>query len=163
MKNLFLLISLLTGTLVFAQNDSINPERVSYEFFSGKSIDIKKNEGSIYPEMISGDKIVFQYSKQHAERPAISDDEMFESVLFEVDSTWKRFTFKKKMALSKATYQLGCFCIGRGYHIIDGGYIKGRKLTNGNYLIEADVFIKYDTGVKKKIKFKGEFKAVNAG
>jgi hypothetical protein len=163
MKNLFLLISLLTGTLVFAQNDSINPERVSYEFFSGKSIDIKKNEGSIYPEMISGDKIVFQYSKQHAERPAISDDEMFESVLFEVDSTWKKFTFKKKMALSKATYQLGCFCIGRGYHIIDGGYIKGRKLTNGNYLIEADVFIKYDTGVKKKIKFKGEFIAVNAG
>lgn len=163
MKNLFLLISLLTGTLVFAQNDSINPERVSYEFFSGKSIDIKKNEGSIYPEMISGDKIVFQYSKQHTERPAISDDEMYESVLFEVDSTWKKFTFKKKMALSKATYQLGCFCIGRGYHIIDGGYIKGRKLTNGNYLIEADVFIKYDTGVKKKIKFKGEFKAVNAG
>jgi hypothetical protein len=163
MRNLFLLISLLTGTLIFAQNDSINPERVSYEFFSGKSIDIKKNEGSIYPEMISGDKIVFQYSKQHAERAAISDDEMYESVLFEVDSTWKKFIFKKKMALSKATYQLGCFCIGRGYHVIDGGYIKGRKLTNGNYLIEADVFIKYDTGVKKKIKFKGEFKAVNAG
>jgi hypothetical protein len=65
MKNLFLLISLLTGTLVFAQNDSINPERVSYEFFSGKSIDIIKNEGSIYPEMISGDKIVFKYSKQN--------------------------------------------------------------------------------------------------
>jgi hypothetical protein len=163
MKNLFLLISLLIGTFVFAQNDSINPERVSYEFFSGKSIDIKKNEGSIYPEMISGDKIVFQYSIQHAERPAISDDEMFESVLFEVDSNWKKFTFKKKMALSKATYQLGCFCIGRGYHVIDGGYIKGKKLTNGNYLIEADVFIKYDTGVKKKIKFKGEFKSVNAG
>ncbi len=163
MKNLLLTISLFATTLVFAQNDSINPERITYEFFSGKSIDIKKNEGSIYPEMISGDKIVFQYSKQHAERPAISDDEMYESLLFEVDSTWKKFTFKKKMALSKATYQLGCFCIGRGYHIIDGGYIKGRKLTNGNYLIEADVFIKYETGVKKKIKFKGEFKAVNAG
>jgi hypothetical protein len=83
--------------------------------------------------------------------------------LFEVDSSWNKFVFKKKIAMSKATYQLGCFCIGRGYHIIDGGFIKGRKLTNGNYLIEADVFIKYDNGVKKKIKFKGEFKAVNEG
>ncbi len=163
MKNLLLIVSLLTGTFVFAQNDSINPERITYEYFSAKSINIKNNEGSIYPEMVSGNKIVFQYSKQHAERPAISDDEMYESILFEVDSSWNKFVFKKKIAMSKATYQLGCFCIGRGYHIIDGGFIKGRKLTNGNYLIEADVFIKYDNGVKKKIKFKGEFKAVNEG
>ncbi|MBP9185833.1 MAG: hypothetical protein KBE91_02000 [Bacteroidia bacterium] len=163
MKNLFLIFTLFFGTVLFAQQDSINPERVTYEFYKAKTIIHINNEGSVYPEIKDGNMVVFQYNKHHAENPMISDDELHESLMFEVDSTWRNFVFKKKMALSKATYQLGCFCIGRGYHIIDGGTIRGKKLANGNYYITADVYIKFETGVKKKIKFKGEFKPVNAG
>ena len=162
MRNIILIITLFISTALFAQRDSINPETVKYEFFTAKNINLLNNEGSIYPEVKDGNMVVFQYSKRHAENPMISDDEMYESLVFEVDSTWRNFVFKKKMALSKATYQLGCFCIGRGYHIIDGGTIRGKKLANGNYYITADVYIKFETGVKKKIKFKGEFKPIDA-
>lgn len=165
MKKILFIVALVCSFRLAAQEeqDTLTPEQITYEYFTGQTIELKNNEGRVYPEMKAGNKLVFQYSKRSAENPRISDDEMYESVVFEVDSSWKKFTFKKKLSLSKATYNLGCFCIGRGYYQVNSGTIKGRKLDNGNFYVEADLTIVYSGGNKRRIKFKGEFKAVHAG
>lgn len=163
MKQLIIFTCLLWQFSVQAQTDSITPARISYEFFGNKTLNISLNEKKIYPEMKDGKMVVFQYSKQHAENPEISDDELYESVQFEVDPTWNNFIFRKKLDLCKPVYNFSCFCIGRGYYKPVSGYIKGKKLPNGNYLIEGDLTIKYETGTTKKVTFKGEFKPVHAG
>jgi hypothetical protein len=147
----------------FAQQDTLVPARLTYEFFSNKTIDVVKQENAIYPELKDGNMVVFQYSKQHAQNPAVSDDEIYESVQFEVNATWNSFIFKRKLKMSKAIYNLGCFCIGRGYQEPFSGYIKGKKLPDGTYAIDADLTIKYETGVTKQIKFSGIFKPAHAG
>lgn len=163
-KLLFVLICLVSVDLP-AQEDKLNPEKSTFVFFRDKTILLSgtQAERSLYPEMKEGSKVVFHYTKQHAEDPAMSDDEMTESVMFEVDASWNSFIFIKKLPMSKATYHLGCFCAERGYFNITGGYIKGKKLANGNYLIEADASITFNNGVKKAIRFKGEFSPANAG
>lgn len=148
---------------VHAQTDSITPARINYTFFSDKTLLFTANEQKLYPELKDGKMVVFQYSKQHAENPSISDDELYESVQFEVNPTWNNFIFRKKLPLCKPIYNLSCFCIGRGYYQPVSGYIKGKKLPNGNYFIEADLLIKYESGNTKKITFKGEFTSANAG
>lgn len=165
MKKILFIVALVCSFRLAAQEeqDTLTPEQVTYEYFTGQTIELKDNEGRVYPEMKAGDKLVFQYSKRSAENPRISDDEMYESVVFEVDSSWKSFTFRKKIAQSKATYNLGCFCIGRGYYKVNRGTIKGRKLSNGNFYVEADLTVTYSSGNKRRIQFKGEFKAAHAG
>ena len=163
MKKLLVMFGTLLSLSALAQTDKLNPEKITREFFLQKTIELKGNEGTVFPEMKAGDKVVFQYSKQSAENPMVSDDEMFESVLFEANAEWNSFEFRKKMVLSKATYQLGCFCVERGYFEIKSGYIKGKKLRNGNYFIEANVAFTFKNGQSKSIKFKGEFKVVHAG
>jgi hypothetical protein len=163
MKKLFVTFCTILSLNAFAQTDTLTPEKITREFFLHQTIELKTNEGRVVPEMKAGDKVVFQYSKQSSENPMVSDDEMFESVLFEANAEWNSFEYRKKMALSKATYQLGCFCVERGYFEIKKGYIKGKKLRNGTYLIEANVTFTFKNGQSKSIKFKGEFKAVHAG
>jgi hypothetical protein len=163
MKKLLVTFCTILSLSAFAQTDTLTLEKITREFFPHQTIELKTNEGRVVPEMKAGDKVVFQYSKQSAENPMVSDDEMFESVLFEANAEWNSFEYRKKMALSKATYQLGCFCVERGYFEIKKGYIKGKKLRNGNYFIEANVTFTFKNGQSKSIKFKGEFKAVHAG
>jgi hypothetical protein len=165
MKLLHFLLCLFIGSFAMAQGDKMNPEKISYTFTAGKTIQLLGNEKerSLYPEVKQGNMVVFNYTKRSAENPDITDDEQTESVLFEVAPSWNSFVFRKKLPMSKATYNLGCFCVERGYFNITGGYIKGKKLVNGNYLIEADATITFSTGVVKSIKFKGEFTPANAG
>jgi hypothetical protein len=163
MKQLIFLTCLLLQLATQAQTDSITPARLGYDFFTNKTITFIENDKKLYPEIKDGKMVVFQYSKQHAENPEISDDELYESVQFEVDPTWNNFIFKKKLDLCKPVYNFSCFCIGRGYYKPVSGYIKGKKLPNGNYFIEGNLTIKYETGTTKKVTFKGEFKAPNAG
>ncbi len=164
MKKLVWILSLLVATnVVWAQTDKLNPEKKIMEFFPASSLVITNTNGTLYPEIKSGDKVVFQFTRQAAENPMVSDDEMTESLVFEADANWKTFEYRKKILLSKATYQLGCFCAERGYFTVTGGYIKGKKLANGNYSIEANVSVTFKNGTKKIFKFKGEFKAVHAG
>jgi len=141
-----------------ALQENLNPEKIERLVFSSKTIELLDNEGNLVPQMKPGNMVVLQYSKQHAEDPNMSDDELHESVLFEVNPAWNSFVYRKKIALSKATYQLGCFCAERGYYRITGGFIRGKKLANGKYYIQADVSFTFKNGVTKKIKFSGEFK-----
>ena len=164
MKKIAWIISIVfVASLAWAQTDKLNPEKKTMEFFPASSLVITNTNGTIYPEIKSGDKVVFQFTRQAAENPMVSDDEMTESLVFEADANWKTFEYRKKILLSKATYQLGCFCAERGYFTVTGGYIKGKKLANGNYLIDANVSITFKNGTKKSFKFKGTFNPVHAG
>lgn len=153
--------SLLAG----AQGERMNPEKISYTFTKNKRIEWKGSEAdrSFYPEVQDGNMVVFTYTKQSAENPDMTDDEKSESIMFEVNPSWNSFIFIKKLPMSKATYNLGCFCAERGYFKISGGYIRGRKLANGHYFVEADAEITFSNGVKKSVKFKGEFTPADAG
>lgn len=165
MKYILSIVIVLASLNLFAQNEETNPEKITYVFFKNKTINLVGNQAdrSLYPDMKEGKKVVFHYTKRHAESPAMSDDEVSESVLFEVDATWNSFVFMKKLPMSKATYNLSCFCVERGYFDITGGYIKGKKLANGNYQIEADATITFNNGTKKTVQFKGEFSPADEG
>lgn len=165
MKYTLSVFTVFISLLLTAQGDKMNPEKITNVFFKNKTINLvgAQSDRSLYPDMKAGNMVVFHYTKKHAENPDMSDDEMSESVMFEVDASWNNFIFMKKLPMSKATYNLGCFCVERGYFNITGGYIKGKKLANGNYYIEADATITYNNGNKKAIKFKGEFSPADEG
>jgi hypothetical protein len=159
MKQLVVSFLLLMGVQAIAQTEQVNPEVLTYTFYKNKTIHVNGNqqERTLNAEMDSGNKVVFQFVKKHAENPLITDDEMVETLTFEVDASWRSFIFIKKLPMSKATYKLGCFCVERGYFNVTGGYIRGRKLANGNYYIEADAVYTFNNGVQKNLTFKGEF------
>ncbi len=141
-----------------------SPMKETFEWFGNKTINQINNEGQYYTELKEGDKVVLQYSKSYPQDDNIADDEMYESLLFEVDANWKNFVFRNKINLSKATYNLGCFCAERGYYQVQNGdgFIRGKKLSNGNYEIEASLTVTIKNNAKRKLKFKGIFKPVYA-
>ena len=164
MKNLLFVVWCSLTTVVFAQTETLTKEKITLEFFPKSGLTLVESDGELgHPEIRnSKDMVVIQYNKHHAENPEVSDDEFHESLMFEVPAAWNSFVFRKKIKQSKAIYQMGCFCVERGYYEVQEGVITGKKLSNGNYYITADVSIVFKNGTKKTIKFKGEFKSVHA-
>lgn len=153
---------LLLFLAITAMAQKINPEKKAFSFATNKTIMFDTTSGNLFPEIKDGNMLVFTYDRQAAEDPQMSDDEFHESIIFEVNPTWRNFTFKTKLPISKATYNMGCFCAERGYYAPHTGTIKGRKLADGCYWIEADLHIKYPAGSIKRVTFKGKFCKTNA-
>lgn len=161
-KSLYLFVATILNTIANAQTDLKNPERKMYEFFPSSKIEVIQNADNFYPEIKAGEKVVFKYTFHASENPMVTDDELSENVIFEVDASWNSFVFIKKLAMAKPMYQLGCFCAERGYYEITGGKIRGKKLKNGNYAIAGKVTMQFKNGVTKTIAFDGIFKSVHA-
>lgn len=163
MKHLFVLSLLcMQFLLASAQKDSVamNPAKRTYQVLKNQEITIMEtNEGrDIFPEMIKGKKLVFQYQYKAAENPMMTDDELFESIMFQVEPFTKSFTLKGDALLkSNATFNRSCFCRDRGYFLVTGGYIKGKKINSTTYAIEFNLTFKspeYRGGqvVQKRLK-----------
>ena len=87
---------LLLFLAITAMAQKINPEKKAFSFATNKTIMFDTTSGNLFPEIKDGNMLVFTYDRQAAEDPQMSDDEFHESIIFEVNPTWRNFTFKTK-------------------------------------------------------------------
>lgn len=156
--NLFAII-LLSCFTTFAQG-KLNPAKKTRNWYTGQSLELmfQKDSSHFHPERKSGNNWVFEFTLQKAEYEDVSDDEMSETISFEVvPNRSGKFSLKNaELKQAKAYYMLGCFCMNRGYHLVDNGTISGVRMNASTWIITIDLWIdaQQQDGkpIRKKIK-----------
>jgi len=141
--------------------DNINPASKTYQIAVNKKLNITNENDNRIIEVVDGSLAVFSYVFKHAETAEIADDELIETIRFEINPNWTNFIFRKKLQMANPVYTQQCYCTGRGHHIPKSGYIKGVKNKNGTYTIEGTLVIEFENKVQKSITFKGNFSVAN--
>lgn len=151
----------LTGVLCIlyiglnAQTSRNNPEKITARWLTGQSLHLAyslPDSMGFAAERKPGKNWFFEFSHQSEENPEVSDDEMTETIGFEVvPNRTGRFELKnEQLTGAKAYYMLGCFCKERGYSRIEHGTIKGVRLSMNQWLINVDVQLKVGESERKK-------------
>ncbi|MEI6507247.1 MAG: hypothetical protein WCO54_02115 [Bacteroidota bacterium] len=138
MKKLLLPILICFSIATFAQKSKINKGETWYHIFTGKSLEIKTdNQKNFSAQVIDGNDLVFEYGMRADENPDLTDDEYTEKILFSVPKNAKSFMYTDTTL--KAAFLRGCFCIDRGWHNVNTGFIKGKKINATTWQVEIDV------------------------
>jgi len=149
--------TILTTTL-FAQERKINKGETWYRIYTGKSLEMKTDKQNNFSANIinTGNFLVFEYYKRADEYADMTDDEYMEKIVFEVPKNAKSFNFTDVSL--KAAFLRSCFCPDRGWHEINVGFIKGKKINATTWNVEIDIMTKPDM-VRKSAPIAMKFKA----
>lgn len=129
-------------------NEDFKPINISntdfdtYElkFYNNSKLNIIENN-EIIVTVISGDKIVFQYTYHHND--SMPDGFQNESIRFEIDNNIDSFILSDNN-LNKARALFGHFFFSpmdSGYHWISDGCIKGEKISNEEWQIDINITV----------------------
>ncbi len=83
-----------------------------FEIIKNSSLQIKTDEfGKLYPEIISGDKLVIKYHFKKESEKGIADSNYSEFIYFEIDKNEKQLILKdKELQNVKMIFGRICFC-----------------------------------------------------
>lgn len=128
-----------------------NTSEYSLTFQENSAIEIKNNQNFNEVSIIEGNKLVFEFKYVKDDEPFIADDELTETILFEIDDNSDSFELIDN-DLEDASVVFGrfCFCVDAGYHLISNGCINGQKLADDKWQINMSIVYKaeYDTITK---------------
>lgn len=147
-----LVLSLCLALLTFAGQaqespSKPNPARKEALIFRNSTLLLKQGDANdslnFYPKMGKGSAWVFQYNYTAPEYPEMSDDEYFESFMFQIPQPkGTAFSLKgKDLAKANATFQKSCFCADRGYFRITEGSIVGKKINSNTWSVTVNIVI----------------------
>jgi hypothetical protein len=160
-----LLVSCQKENIVY----EISPEHFGESantIYANAKIKLVKNAGfglSGQYEILTGDKLVFEYIYVKEDNPAIADDEFTEILLFEIPENTANMTFKNNEILKQnAFYRYYCYCIPPGEIKENHGTLKVNRLTENTYQVIADVEFVFSPseGFENEIKSKVNFDKV---
>jgi len=150
-------------SLVACQPEGLNPTncregKCTYSFTADKAIEITEDSTSqsSFIDIVSGDKLVFQYQYTANDDPRIADDEYTENIYFEIDPSLDRFSFTdSELADANLVIQPICFCPPTVHQLIVGT-LSGERKNDGSWEITLD--IKYDNyNTPQSISFTARF------
>lgn len=161
MRNILLISLTLITTLIFAQERKINKGETWYRIYPRKFVEMKADQqNNFYANVIdSANFIEFEYYKRADEYEDMTDDEYMEKILFSVPKNAKSFNYTDVSL--KAAYLRSCFCADRGWHDINVGFIKGKKINATTWNVEIDIMTKPDMARKAApltMKFNATYK-----
>ncbi|MBL6449030.1 hypothetical protein JMN32_22150 [Fulvivirga sp. 29W222] len=149
-KILTVLIVVATFATTYAQKESKMPEvTITY--------DQKLAETNGEVELTKGKCIVFEIKKVQGGDPRV-DAQVTTSLVFDIAEDAKEFeindnSWEKKQAYVRISE---CRCMDRGYNPIISGTLKGKKLADNKWHIEADVVARgKDSGEDRIFKYTG--------
>lgn len=108
--------------------------KISTITFSTESeIDISESTG-----MTSGDNVVFHLNMINEGDEGVVDDDLYGSLIFELPKSQEIFSvINNDLKRIKVHFQRACFCTGVEFKEVTSGCIRGEKLMNGNWSIQA--------------------------
>ncbi len=133
--------------------DKPNPAKTESIIFRNASLTIKQGEDNdsvnIYPKMGVGKMWVVQYSYLAPEYPQMTDDEYYESLIFQLaPPKGNRFMLKDEdLVKANTVFQKSCFCADRGYFKISKGAITGTRINNTTWKITANYVVPAKNGL----------------
>jgi hypothetical protein len=140
MRNTLLLLLLLACPFapIYAQQGAINKGETWYRIYPDKSLELKTDERNNFSALMTdGKDLVFEYYMRADDRADVTDDEYTEKIVFAVPKQAKTFVYKDSTL--KAAFLKGCFCVDRGWHRVNNGVIRGKKLTATTWQVQLDV------------------------
>jgi len=164
MKNLYLIAVFLTSLLVGCaeKNDNCTPESTIGTFAAGKQIEVKydvENNRNIY-SIEEGNNIVFEYKHASAQCANTYDDELLETLAFEVDKDAKQFKFvDSQIVISQCFYQQIGTWVNLSHNEIKSGVIEGTQISEGKWKVNVSVWTTplLPAEVPRKIEFEQLF------
>jgi hypothetical protein len=156
MKKIFTSVTLLfaLSTLQAQQSpDKPNPAKTENVIYRNASLSIRQGEDNdsvnIYPKMGVGKMWVVQYSYQAPEYPQMTDDEYYESLMFQIaPPKGNRFVLKDAdLVKANTVFQKSCFCADRGYFKISKGTISGTRINSTTWKITASYTVPSKNGL----------------
>lgn len=156
MKKLFTSVALLSAlSTLQAQQvpDKPNPAKTETVIYKNASLTIRQGEDNdsinIYPKIDAGNIWVVQYSYQAPEYPQMTDDEYYESLMFQIaPPKGKRFVLKDvDLVKANTVFQKSCFCADRGYFKISKGTITGTRINSTTWKITATYTVPSKNGL----------------
>jgi len=119
----------------------------TFEVIKDSSLEIKSDEfGSLYPEIIPGNKLIVKYEYKRIEIENTADSSYSEFIYFELDSIEEHFILKDNdLQKVKLLYGRICFCRGSsGYFKITEGTLFIDKHSN---TLDVDLQFKTPKGI----------------
>ena len=105
----------------------------------------------------NGDNLVFVYQKEDPGEPNIIDDELFETLQFQIDPELDNFSFEnEEVEQTLAFYQESGTLIGK-QEVINRGVIEGIKIDSLKWEVTIDV----EFGDNQTINLKNTFEVIN--
>ncbi|MFZ5999037.1 MAG: hypothetical protein ACOYW3_00880 [Bacteroidota bacterium] len=98
------------------------------EYVFKKDMGINVNQGQLQITQKSG-TLLFRFSSIFIDDPKIADDEITESLLFEVSSTATSFMYHD-LTTQNVYYTRSCFCGGDNQVKVTQGYLHGTKIAD---------------------------------
>jgi len=90
--------------------------------------------------IIEGEQLVFVYTFIHPDAVFISDDELTEQLIFEIDPNLSSFTLSGDELLEHSTfYTQFCFCVSSGDIAISNGTITGTRINEDRWQVNFDI------------------------
>jgi len=117
-----------------------NNNEYDFSFFEDSQLSVQESDRIDGVEIVSGDRLVFQYEYVKDDKPNIADDEYTERILFEIPTELDSFILSgEDLKSSDAVFGAFCFCLDRGYFWINEGCIKGEKVNENTWNIAINV------------------------
>ncbi|PIQ20674.1 MAG: hypothetical protein COW65_13670 [Cytophagales bacterium CG18_big_fil_WC_8_21_14_2_50_42_9] len=164
MKNLYLITVFLTSLLIGCRekNDNCTPESTIGNFTAGKQIRMEydaENNRNIY-SIEDGNNMVFEYKHASAQCANTYDDELLETLTFEVDKDAKQFKFvDSQIITSQCFYQQIGTWVYLSHNEIKSGVIEGTQISEGKWKVTTSVWTTplLSAEAPKKIQFEQLF------
>lgn len=133
------LFVLLTTSCKKSPFSDCTPEKFAYNLLVDKKISVPPGPPS-QVSIENGDKLVFNYTHTYRDCKNISDDEGSEILVFEISKTDNSFDVSGAALSTINCYsQASCFCGNINAIAITGGRIKGTKVAENRWMIDANV------------------------
>lgn len=116
---------------------------------------IKSDDGNV--DFEDGNCIVFEIKTTNGGDPRI-DAQITTTLIFDIPENLDQFEFNDSDLKERQAYILisECRCMDRGYNPIVSGVLKGKKMEDGKWQIEADLIAKgIDSGEDRLFKYNG--------
>lgn len=145
MRSRIIVLILCLSLLGCSQNQT---DLYFYKYFKNSTIDLPTTDNSYTASIISGDKLVFEYTYDLEADPEIPDSQFKETIIFEIDPTLNEFAYSNQELVDSNTYyrQL-CFCPTDDSILITNGTISGRKLSERTWEVDILIDIDFPSGL----------------
>jgi len=143
MKTRVIVLLIMVAGIMGCSDDGYFEETepvITYEVFNNATLEITELEYDTIVNIVPGNNRVFSYWFRDEGGLRVIDDELYETIVFEIDPELTEFSFSDQdFHQINAYFGRTCYCGNYGYYVIDNGTIKGGQLNERQWLVAIEV------------------------